>query len=255
MRSMPVVLVDPGREMTESIGGILIAPGIGPLTDGGLDEALGFAVGFWGIDAGADGLDLELAAGLSEERGAETRAIVGHDAADSNAKLGEVGDSLAKEAARRDSLFVREHGGEGDARVVVDGDVKKLPARAPGFVLRVAGDAMTRFADTRQFLDVDVQQVAGSRVFITHDGNRGLEHAHFVQPQPGQDTTHGGAAEGRGLRNPQARPALTPQAFHAGGQFRTRASRRMMGNANCDRASQQGSGDGNAPPTWRRSAG
>lgn len=68
MRSMPVVLVDPGREMTESMGGVLIAPGVGPLTNGGLDEALGFAVGLWGIDASADGLDLELAAGLSEEQ-------------------------------------------------------------------------------------------------------------------------------------------------------------------------------------------
>jgi hypothetical protein len=68
---MPVVLVDPGREMAQSIGGVLIEAGIGPLANSSLDEALGFAVGARGVDAGADRLDLQLAAGLGKQQRTE----------------------------------------------------------------------------------------------------------------------------------------------------------------------------------------
>ena len=47
-----------------------------------------------------------------------------------DAQAGEVSDSLTQEVAGGDRLFVGEHGGEGDAGVVVDGDVEELPACA-----------------------------------------------------------------------------------------------------------------------------
>jgi hypothetical protein len=45
--------------------------------------------------------------------------------------------ALTQEAAGGNSFFVGEHGGEGDAGVVVDGDVEELPAGVASFVLRM----------------------------------------------------------------------------------------------------------------------
>ena len=72
MGAMPVVAVDPGSEVGESVGGVLVELGVGPFADGGLDEAFGFAVGAWGVDAGADRSDTEAAAGGGEAARTET---------------------------------------------------------------------------------------------------------------------------------------------------------------------------------------
>ena len=195
MRSMPVVLVNPRSQMAKAFGGVLVEAGVGPLADGGLDEAFGLAIGAWGVDASAGVLELEIAAGLREQGGAEARAVVGHDAADRDAEVGEVGHGLAEEAAGGGRFFVRQQGGEGDAGVVVDGDIKKLPAGAAGFILGIAGDAMAGLGDAGQLLDVDVQQVAGSGVLVAHDGHGGFQHLDLVQLEAGQDAAHGGPAQ------------------------------------------------------------
>jgi hypothetical protein len=67
--------------------------------------------------------------------------------------------------------------------VIIDGDVEKLPTGAASFVLGIAGDAMAGLVNPGEFLDVDVQQVTGSGMFVAHDRNSGFEHADFVQPQ------------------------------------------------------------------------
>src|ERR1022692_1394956 len=86
-----------------------------------------------------------------------SRTVVGHDATDLDAQVGEVGHGLAEEVAGGGSFFIGQQGGEGDAGVVVDGDIKKLPAGAAGFILGIAGDAMAGLVDTSQLLNVDVQ--------------------------------------------------------------------------------------------------
>src|SRR5438128_9436553 len=199
--------------MTQALGGVLIDTGIGPLADGGLDETFGFAIGSGGVDASADVFDLELTAGLGEPQGAETGAVVGHEAADADAEPGEVSDGLAEKVAGGNSLFIGEHGGEGDTGVVVNGDIEKLPTGSAGFVLWVSSHAMSGFVDAGQFLDVDMQQVPGSSMFVAQDGNCGLQHACLVQFQPSQNAADGGTTHGRGLGDPYAGPALTPQAF------------------------------------------
>ena len=171
MRSMPVVLMDPGSQVAQAFGGVLVETGIGPLADGGLDEAFGFAIGARSVDASAGMAELEIATGFGKAVGAEAWAVVGHDAADGDAEVGEVGHGLAEEAGRRVGLFIRHHGGKGDAGVVVDGDIEELPAGAASFILGIAGEAMAGLDDAGQFLDVDVQQIAGSGVFVAHDGD------------------------------------------------------------------------------------
>jgi hypothetical protein len=53
MRSVPVVLVDPGSEVLFSFGGVLEGAGVGPFAQGGLDEAFGLTVGAWCVGPGA----------------------------------------------------------------------------------------------------------------------------------------------------------------------------------------------------------
>jgi hypothetical protein len=52
MRSVPVVLMEPGSEGVSALIGVLIDPCVGPLTQGGLDEAFGLAVGARGVRPG-----------------------------------------------------------------------------------------------------------------------------------------------------------------------------------------------------------
>ena len=86
--------------------------------------------------------ELEIGAGLGKEGGAEAGAVVGHDAPDLDAEEGEVGQGLAQEAAGRRGLFIGQQSGEGDAGVVIDGDIEELPTGAASFILGIAGDAM-----------------------------------------------------------------------------------------------------------------
>jgi Phage integrase family len=80
-----------------------------------------------------------------EEVGQEAWSVVGDHAANHDAEALEVSRGLGQEVGRRDSLLVRIHGREGDARVVVDGDVEELPSRAAGLVAASVFDSLARW--------------------------------------------------------------------------------------------------------------
>jgi RNA polymerase-interacting CarD/CdnL/TRCF family regulator len=58
--------------------------------------------------------------------------------------------------------------------VVVDGHMHVFPTHAAGAVSRIAGHTMAGFEDATQLLDVQMQQVAGMRVFVALNGQTGL---------------------------------------------------------------------------------
>src|ERR1700691_1270887 len=62
VRPMPVVLMQPSREFLSTVVRRGVGLGISPFPEGGLDEALGLAIGFGCVGLGADVLDAELAA-------------------------------------------------------------------------------------------------------------------------------------------------------------------------------------------------
>jgi hypothetical protein len=59
----------------------------------------------------------------------------------------------------------------------------------------VAGNAMARANDTRQALDVEVDQVAGMLVLVALNGRRRVERAQPIHPGAAQHTTDRGPAE------------------------------------------------------------
>ena len=66
MRAFAVVLAAPSRHGLATFGGVLERARVGPLTDAGLDGALGLAVGGWRIGTGALVADLMGGARLGE---------------------------------------------------------------------------------------------------------------------------------------------------------------------------------------------
>ncbi len=63
MRAVEVVMLQPGQEMQVAFGGVEVMANVGPLAQGGLNEAFRLAVGAWSVRAGEAVLDAKLEAG------------------------------------------------------------------------------------------------------------------------------------------------------------------------------------------------
>jgi len=211
MWTVPVVVVDPGQQERVSFLGVLIEPCVGPFPDGGLDEAFCFSVCSWSIDSGSDVSCVEGVTLFFEAIGEEAGSVIGHDAAQADVVLSEVSCCLAKKKACRDRLFIGHHGHVGHAGVVVDGDVEELPASAASLVLGIAGDAVSGLVDAGQLLDIDVQQVSGTYMFVPVGRQFWFEHADLIELKPGEDAADSGAAETCHLCDLNAGLALPPQ--------------------------------------------
>ncbi len=113
-----------------------------------MDEALGLAIGLWSVGASEALLEAEGGDGGAHGLGAVAGAIVGVDALGFEAVLLEEGEGGVEEGDGAVGGFIPEELSEGEAGMIVDGDVKELPTRARGvIVLAVAGDAVARAHD------------------------------------------------------------------------------------------------------------
>ena len=92
MRTVEVVVLEPWGEMLIAFFGVEVMANVGPLAQGGLDEAFGFAIGARSVRTSEAVLDSELEAGGAELAGAIAGAVVGEQAADGNAVLSVKGD-------------------------------------------------------------------------------------------------------------------------------------------------------------------
>ena len=113
MRTVEVVMLEPGREMLIAFFGIEVMANVGPLAQGGLDEAFGLAVGAGSVRTGEAVLDAELEAGGAEVSRAIAGAIVGEQAANGDAVLGIEGEGGTQEGDGSLALLVGEDAGEG----------------------------------------------------------------------------------------------------------------------------------------------
>lgn len=99
-------------------------------------------------------------------------AVIGHDPTEAYAQRTVVTQCLQQCAARAGATSVVLDGGEGDPGVIVNCQVDELPACAVGRALAIVRDPMARAPEPAQLLDVQVQQVAGARVFVAVIGAR-----------------------------------------------------------------------------------
>ena len=95
--TMPVVVMQPLVEHAGAFVGVSIDEGVGPFSQGRLDEALGLAVGARRVGARTNVSKTEPLQRLAEGVRDEGRAVVGHDATDLDTELGVVGDGSLEE--------------------------------------------------------------------------------------------------------------------------------------------------------------
>ena len=144
-------------------------------------------------------LDAELEASSAEVAGAIAGAVVGEQSANGDAVLGVEGDSGAQEGDGGFALLVGQHAGEGEAGVIVDGDVQSLPAGELGAAAAAAIATNGNLLIAGHALDVEMEQIAGSGMLVAHDGRSGMQVAPAVEMSPLQNAADGGGAEAGGL--------------------------------------------------------
>src|ERR1035437_5447837 len=195
MGAVEVVVMQPVFELFFSFSRVLIASRGGPLAQGGLDEALGLAVGARRVGARKSLFEMEFVHELAIQPVAIAGTVIAVDAAEGDAEAIEVGAGHEEEADRRLVALIGQDGGEADARVVVDSNVQVLVAGAARLLAEDAGDAMPGLADAGQALDVEVDQIARTLVFVALDRRRRVERAQAIHPGAAQNAADGGAAE------------------------------------------------------------
>ena len=219
-------------------GAVVTGPvraGIGPFTGDGLDEALGLAIGLRPTGFGKAMLEAELLAGLSEEFGAISGAAIGEDAQDGDAMVLVEGDGLVKGGEDALGFFVWKEGGEGEAGMLIDGDVKRFDADP-----RVAHGAITGGTDAwrleaAQLLDVEVEKITGRIAFVADEGRFWrFEGGEPVEPMAAQDAGKRGRGNAKDAADLRAGTALAAQgedlSFEIRGSLarRTKRSRRAV---------------------------
>lgn len=86
MRAMPIVTVEPERQVGGALLRGFVGLGICPFAQCGLDEAFGLTICLRRIGFGADVFDAEPPQRLGVSMGTEACAVVGHDALDLDLK-------------------------------------------------------------------------------------------------------------------------------------------------------------------------
>jgi len=173
VRAVVVIVKEEVREEGSAVVTGLIRAGVGPLTSDGLDEALGFAVGLRSIGSGKVVSDTELLTGRREVFGAVGRAAVGQDAANLDAVGLVEGDGLVEGVEEARDFFVWEEAGEGEAGVIIEGDVETFDPGAGTAARAIAGGADAGTLEAAELLDLEVEEVAGMSVLVTNDGRLG----------------------------------------------------------------------------------
>ena len=182
-----------------------VAAGIGPFAQGGLDEALGLAVGLGRIRLGKEVPDAVLGAGLAEGRRLVAAAVVGHHALDGNAQSGVVGQGRLQKGDCRVLALIGLDFGIGDPGVIIDADMDAFSPGAADAIPAVAGDPMADLLDAPELLGVEVQQLAGMRPFVAH-------HRRWWGPRPmaTQDAAQTGLGEARVITDLRVGQLLFP---------------------------------------------
>jgi hypothetical protein len=217
VRAVKVIVMKVVRKEGSTVVTGVVGPGIGPLAGDGLDEAFGLAVGLGAIGFGEEMLEAELMAGGCEGLGAIGGAAIGEDLLDFDTVSGVEADGLLQSVKGAGSPFVWEQTSEGEAGVVVDGDVQGLDAGA-----WVAMSAVTSGADAwamkaAELLDVEVKEVAWGVAFVAQRRRFGrFQRREAVEMMAAQDAGEGGLGDGENHPDLSVRAALAAQSEDLG---------------------------------------
>ena len=207
MGSASVVPPQVARERAGAVRARGVGVAVGPLPEQRTDEALRLAVSLGPAGAGPQMTDRVYRAGPAPEVRLVGVAVVGQHALYRDPPLPVPGERSPQERHRVLAPLGREELGVGEATVVVDGDVKVLPAGTGAAGDAVPQDALAHVPEAAELLGVDVEQLAWALAFVAHhrlprgtgepgapraaqhlpDGGGGAvdDGAHHLRPAPG----------------------------------------------------------------------
>ena len=212
MLAFGIIGIDEGDHRLLPIGGGLVGSGVGPFTQGRLNEALSFTIGSWRVGACPDMAEACGAERIAESEAFIGRSIVCHDALCGDAVGPKEGQGAGEESDGRLLFFVRQHFGIGKPCGIVDGDMEGFPSRcwsAPvSLAFAASGDAVSNPNDAAQFFGIEVDELAW--IFPLIANNRCFFFEAFQPSKTGaaEDGAHGGTGQAKARRNFGAREPL-----------------------------------------------
>jgi hypothetical protein len=161
-----------------------------------LDEAFGLAIGLRAIGFGEEMFEAEFEAGGGEEFGAIGGATIGEELLDGDAVRGVEAEGLVQSVEHAGGAFVREETSEGEAGVVVDGDVETFDAGAWIAEGAITGGADAWAMEGAELLDVEVEEFAGRGAFVAQRRRfRTIERREAIEVMTAQDAGESGLGD------------------------------------------------------------
>ena len=166
------------------------------------DEAFGLAVGLGAIGFGEEMLEAELMAGGGEGFGAISGAAIGQDLLDFDPVSGVEAEGLVESVEDAVGPFIRKQTSEGEAGVVIDGDVETFEAGAGVALSAVAGGADAWAQEAAELLDVEVEELAWRGAFVAQRRRFWrFERRETIEVMTAQDAGEGGLGDGEDHHN------------------------------------------------------
>ena len=135
-------------------------------------------------------------ASVAELVGAITAAVVGQQSAHADAVASEEVNGILEEGDGGVGLLIGQDLSEGQAGVVVDGDMQGLPSGMFVLAATATVGAPRDLLEAGHALDVEMQEIAGSGMFVAHDGRGRMQIAPATEPSAAQNAADGSRADG-----------------------------------------------------------
>jgi len=162
-------------------------------------------------------VEAKLPARSGEGPGAVAGAVVGHDTGDLDTEAAVIIDGLVEEGDGALLFLISPDLGEGQSRGVVDRDVDELVTGATAFpLLAITGDAVAGPDKSPEFLDIDMDELAGLLALVSAHRLGRLQIAYPAQSQTAKDAADGGRRHIELCCNLLARVALPAQRLDGG---------------------------------------
>src|SRR6266849_10501975 len=136
---------------------MIVGPCVSPFAQRGLDEAFGLSVGARGVRAGKDVPHPAAAAQVGNKVRTVGGAVVGHDASDRDPKGLEVIEGARQEGSSGFLALVGQDFRVGQARMVVDTNVRDLEAGTQAAFLVSTGDPRADPMEAAELLGVEME--------------------------------------------------------------------------------------------------
>ncbi|MDP9003627.1 MAG: hypothetical protein M3N12_02430, partial [Verrucomicrobiota bacterium] len=173
--------------------------------------------------------EAEFMAGGSEEFGAISGAAIGEELLDGEAVSGVEAEGEVQSVENTLGALVREDTSEGEAGVIIDGDVEAFDTGARVAEGAITGGAHAWAEKTTELLDVEVEEFAGGGAFVAPRRRFGrIERGEPIEVMTAQDAGESGLGGRENHHDLSVGASLAAQGEDLGFELGSRLARPMM---------------------------